>query len=58
MPDPPAGDTSQDRLARIQALWIQLRDEHDPKQRRVLEKLIRQETDAYKRAKYGDEPKV
>ncbi len=56
MPDPPAGDTPQDRLARIQALWIQLRDEHDRKQRRVLEKLIRQEADAYKRAEDDDEP--
>jgi hypothetical protein len=56
MSDEPPADTPQDRLARIQELWIQLRDEHDPKQRRALEKRIRLESDAYKRADDDDEP--
>jgi hypothetical protein len=36
------------RLARIQELWLQLRDTRDPKQRALLEARLRAETDAYK----------
>jgi hypothetical protein len=46
----PRDTTASERLAHIQDLWRQLQEARDPKQRAVLTKRLREETDAYKRA--------
>jgi hypothetical protein len=50
LPDSSPGDSPRDRLARIQDLWDRLKRASDPKQRELLEKRLREETDAYKQA--------
>jgi hypothetical protein len=51
MPNPtPRHNPASERLTHIRALWAQLQQTGDPKQRALLEQRIRNEAEAYKRA--------